>query len=169
MNARFDEAQTLIEDFADHFLVRCPRCRKMACVARAPSAPVVRVTCGACNFFKDWKCLEPGVRMYSGNRSGYKAGRVCIGAGADMCFHYPLWLSTPCRGQELWAYNAEHLAWLKGYLTSRLRERRQHPTYGWRNASLASRLPKWMKTAGNRAEIGKAIERLEALLQQGRR
>ncbi len=42
----------------------------------------------------------------------------------DNCFVLPLRLQTPCAGRTLWAFNAQHLAYLKEYLRADLRERR---------------------------------------------
>lgn len=67
----------------------------------------------------------------------------------------PLWLQTACRGQVLWALNADHLEWLRGYVAAELRERIPR-----RNASLASRLPSWIKLARNRDEVLRCLDRL---------
>jgi hypothetical protein len=59
----------------------------------------------------------------------------------------------------LWAYNAEHLNFLRRYVSAELRER-----LVMRNTSLASRLPKWIKSAKNRDAALKGLDRLDALL-----
>lgn len=68
-----------------------------------------------------------------------------------------LFLRRTVRGHLLWAWNADHLAFIKGYVGATLREREPNL-----NGSLASRLPTWTKTAKNRGEIVKAIEAMEA-------
>lgn len=73
----------------------------------------------------------------------------------DPVFGLPLWFQAPFRGETLWAYNLEHLAFLHDYVAAGLRERAPG-----RNASLASRLPAWIKAAGNREALLAAIERL---------
>jgi hypothetical protein len=80
----------------------------------------------------------------------------------DNCFGLPLLLQTPCAGRTLWAFNARHLAYLKEYLQADLRERRVI-----RNASVASRLPGWLKSAKHRDEAVRAARRLEILLGIG--
>jgi hypothetical protein len=77
----------------------------------------------------------------------------------DYVFGFPLWLQTPCCGETLWAYNEEHLRFLKDYVTASIRERQPNL-----NGSLASRLPQWIKRAHNRDEISRCIERLERAL-----
>jgi hypothetical protein len=74
----------------------------------------------------------------------------------DQCFGLPLWLQTPCAGHTLWAFNARHLAYLKGFLQAEVRERR-----GTANASVISRLPAWMKSAKHRDETVRAVQRLQ--------
>jgi hypothetical protein len=75
----------------------------------------------------------------------------------DSCFGLPLRLQTSCAGRTLWAFNARHLAYVKEYLQADLRERRV-----MRNASVASRLPGWLKSAKNRDEAVRAAGRLES-------
>ncbi|MFD0680347.1 MULTISPECIES: hypothetical protein [unclassified Paenibacillus] len=71
-----------------------------------------------------------------------------------------LWLRTGCCGQVLWAYNKEHFAFLDNYINSSLRER-----IPYMNQSLASRLPEWIKSAKNRQELSKGIDKLRSKLK----
>ena len=77
------------------------------------------------------------------------------GAATDSVFGLPLWLQSPCCGAILWAYNAEHLRVLHGYVAAGLRERT-----GVRQWSMFARLPKWMSAHKNRKRVLAAIERL---------
>jgi hypothetical protein len=77
----------------------------------------------------------------------------------DPHFGFRLWLQTRCAGEVLWAYNAEHLGFLREYVSASLRERVPNA-----NGSLASRLPKWIKSAHNRTAVLRAARRLEAKL-----
>jgi len=61
----------------------------------------------------------------------------------------------------LWFYNEEHLNYIERFVRAVLRERKPHIDYGWNNSSMISRLPKWLKKAGNREEILKCIEKLK--------
>ena len=160
----FKDDHTLIDHFACYFLVHCPKCNEMANVSWSPTETTIRATCSNCGFLKDWHCKIPGARMYTHDAEKYQQGVVAIGAGRDWNFHYPLWLSINCCGHELWAYNSEHLEWLKNYVSANLRESTKSNEYGWCNASLASRLPKWLKSVKNKKGILKAIRKLEQKL-----
>jgi len=75
-------------------------------------------------------------------------------------FGLPLWLQTSTRHGILWAYNAEHLAWLTSVVEATLRERTSESG----NSALLSRLPKWVKAAKGREANGRALERLRERL-----
>ena len=74
----------------------------------------------------------------------------------EPAFGLRLRLATDCKGHTLWAYNPAHLAFLKSYAEASLRERTPN-----RNATLVSRLPKWLSAAKNRPAVLSAIKRLE--------
>ena len=82
----------------------------------------------------------------------------------DNHFGLPLWLQMRCCGELLWAYNAEHLAFLEAFVGARLRERRRSAEYGWSNGALASRLPAWLKSRKHREEVLACIDRLRRTL-----
>lgn len=75
----------------------------------------------------------------------------------DPVFGLDLWFQRPFRGEVLWAYNVEHLAFLRDYVAADLRRRQPG-----RNRSLASRLPAWIKAAKHRDALLTAIAELEA-------
>ena len=76
------------------------------------------------------------------------------------------WLSTPCCGEELFAVNEGHLELLEGYVLATHRERRRDPKSGWNNRAVTSRLPRWMKAAGNREELARGFARLRKRLEE---
>jgi len=168
MSNRFKDGSTFLESFATRFFVHCPKCQKMAIVAASPDETITRISCSNCGYVKDWSCTQAGVRMFSNNAENYKKGVLGIGANKDWCFHFPLWLNVACCGEELWAYNLEHLSWLKSYIGASLRERQESQQTGWSNANLESRLPKWLKLSKNRNEILKGIEYLEKKISNNR-
>lgn len=95
---------------------------------------------------------------------------MVVGGSFDWYFRLPLWLQTPCCGKILWAYNREHLDFLESYIKAGLRERFPLKVYEtglvmWRNKSLASRLPTWMKRAKNRDEVLRGIEKLRKKIE----
>lgn len=67
-----------------------------------------------------------------------------------------LWLQIPIDANILWAYNHEHLSFLKNYVGAKLREEDIVSKY-----SLRQKLPNFIKLAKNRERILKAIEKLE--------
>ncbi|MEU4540732.1 hypothetical protein AB0G15_38460 [Streptosporangium sp. NPDC023825] len=75
-----------------------------------------------------------------------------------------LWLQTPCGNHVLWAYDAEHLDFLERYVRAFIREREPN-----RNASLASRLPAWVKDAKNRDLVLARCATLRARLPKASR
>jgi hypothetical protein len=81
---------------------------------------------------------------------------VLHNSARDWYFHLPLWLQTPCCGHILWARNRAQLAFLEGYVAAKLRE--DVPNI---NQSLVSRLPRWLKSAKNRADVLRGVERLK--------
>ena len=146
---RFDDQQAHLHEFTDECWVACPRCGERA-VSRAMGEPKWngprRLTCTRCAHVADWH-----------------GDRIATGDAHDPHFGLPLWLRAPCCGQTLWAYNPRHLDFLADYIGATLRERARGD-HGWANASLASRLPKWMQLARHRDEVRKGIERLRARL-----
>ncbi len=154
---RFHDDGRSIHDFGAEFLVRCPRCVQRAYVTplvtgqpEASAAPELfaprRCICPNCGYIQDWRKHAIG-----------------IGGPRDWYFRLPVWLQTPCCGHILWAYNADHLAYLETYVRATLREEASHATLN-RNRTLASRLPLWMKRNENRADLLKGLARLHLLL-----
>lgn len=142
-----DSGQTLYE-MLDEFLVRCPRCQRSARVfSLGEPKPTLfgpkRLVCANCGYSKDWK-----------------KSAVCLGSPVDAYFRQPLSLQTPCSGHTLWAYNEKHLKYLEDFIRANLRERTPGHT-----RSMASRLPAWMKSAKNREDVLKGIERLKQKLR----
>lgn len=179
MTKRFLDSGKTIGTFGDEFLVRCPRCQRCARVARAAPAqsdkPASeqsfdprRCTCPHCAFVEEWNKDTPAKSgpqestfQLAMARRGRVSASIVIGGPADWYFRHPLWLQTSCCGHVLWAYNAAHLAFLREYVQADLRER--VPVQNTNN-TLASRLPRWMKSAKNRDEVLKGIARLDTLL-----
>jgi len=75
----------------------------------------------------------------------------------DPHFGLPLRLTQETRFGTVWAYNQKHIEELLGYVSAKLRVR-QSPG----NSAMFSRLPRWMKVAGHRDEVTKALSRLSA-------
>ena len=152
--------------FADLMLVRCPSCGAAARAARGERKPqvpvVVTVTCTGCGFAKVWRT--------KGDWSPRDDVAPVPGEVCDLLTGLPLWLQTPCAGHTLWAFNAEHLDFLRGAVGARLRERATYA--GWDGRShtdtyygrIPAALPTWMKVAEHRDEVLAALARMERTL-----
>ncbi|MCU0240403.1 MAG: hypothetical protein MUC29_13265 [Pyrinomonadaceae bacterium] len=150
-NHRFSDNGKLIYEFGEEFLVVCPKCNSLAKVGLPETdsekinnrlfAPR-KVFCLSCLFRDTWTKKQ-----------------ISIGGNFDWYFGLPLWLQISCCGETLWAYNYKHLEFIENYVSANLRERTPNL-----NKSVASRLPKWIKSAKNRDEILKAIKKLKSKL-----
>lgn len=156
--SRFQDDGRTVYDFGAEFLVHCPQCSQRARVAPLREAqPQTDATQG---LFAPRRCVCPAcgfVRVHDEMGFGISAD------AKDWYFGLPLWLQTPCCGHTLWAYNADHLAYLKAFVCATLRERAPHD-HPYRNRTLASRLPLWMKRQKHRAEVLNGLARLQRLL-----
>jgi hypothetical protein len=82
------------------------------------------------------------------------------GLMVDPVFGLTLWLQASFRGNVFWAYHDEHLGLLEQYVRAKLRERGIH-NKGSKNSLMFSRLPAFIKKAGNRKELLSLIKNLQ--------
>lgn len=129
-----------IYDFQNKFLVKCKICGNCATIIAIPKYE------GSYFVYKERKFICTGCGKI-------EIKSVMNGIGSE----YPLWLETNCCGHKLWAYNLEHLNYIESFVRANLRENYYDERIGWKNQSLASRLPKWMKKSSNREAILKSI------------
>jgi hypothetical protein len=146
-----DDSPSYLYSFVEgDTLVACPKCGARAVSRRIGDdrpgwfAPR-RLTCTGCSHTDDWHERDIARRW---------------DRARDDFFDLPLWLQTPCCGDVLWVYNAEHLTVLESYVGARLRERSRDPAFGWANKSYFSRLPAWIKSGKNRDEVLAGLARL---------
>ena len=78
------------------------------------------------------------------------------GEAADPFYQLPLWLSGSVKKETFWAYNFEHLEYLKKYIEARLRTRS-----GLYHTSMVEKLPAWIQSKKNRKDLLRLIEKLE--------
>ncbi len=79
-----------------------------------------------------------------------------IGKPSDNYFGLPLWLTDNFRGNDFWAFNYDHLEYLKEYISADLREKN-----GRTHWTMVEKLPDWMKSGKNREKLMKLISELE--------
>ena len=144
---RFVDTREVLLDFAGECLVVCPACE--ACARVVPKDAREGRWSGA----RRLVCVSCGLIRETGAARGGQDGE-------DPFFGLPLWLRAPCCGETLWAYNRRHLELLRAFLGAKLREQERDPEFGWSNRSLTNRLPGWMKSAQNRSEVVRVIEKL---------
>lgn len=159
---RFDDTRESIYDFGNEFLVVCPKCQMMAKVV--PHGPHIqpdttkrcKLVCLHCGLNK----VDRKTRLWWIQVGGApNPMHVTVGGAFDWYFKEPLWLQTECCGNTLWVYNEKHLDFIERYVSASLRTRSPY-----RNTSLASRLPQWIKSAKNRKNVLRAIDRLKTRL-----
>ena len=78
----------------------------------------------------------------------------------DRFFGLPLWLQTRVKSHTLWLYNLEHLAYVRSYVSAKLREDDGRYKY-----SIITNLPKWIKSRKNRDLIIRKLNEIERLHQ----
>jgi len=156
-----------IEDFANTILVCCPGCgHKAVVVYTKPAAPskgqaaVKKVTCISCGYNQSGQ-QQSSISLITNSQNLLSKEYIVLGLPIDPFFHLPLYLVTDCCNNQLWAYNAVHLSFLKSHVAATLRER---DINGKQNNSIGSRLPRWMSAAKNRETVLKAISILESRL-----
>jgi len=156
--------QTFVYDFLKlDILVICPNCSNQAVVKsdnfsfRNTDESDVKVICINCGYNK--RLLErPTSILYSSNKKTITGRYFVIGGAIDPFFYLPLWLKTDFEENILWAYNFEHLNFLREHIEAKLRERNGQELA---NKSLGSRLPKWMTSKKNRKLVLKKIGELQ--------
>ncbi|WP_327699010.1 hypothetical protein [Streptomyces sp. NBC_00459] len=163
---RFRDPRSTRYDFIGSVLVRCPRCERAAHVQRNPHQPDPaigsvlfasrRLVCGGCGLSRSWSGRSV---MFSGSTAA---------PARDPYFQIPVWLQTETRHGWLWAYNLEHLTYLRRFVAASLRERAPWYDTG-QKMTLVARLPVWVKSAKNRDEVLRAIDRIQVTLGAARR
>lgn len=129
----------------DPTLVICPKCQSKAVVTLHNDE--ARLSCPSCGYNLAKTAKERTFYWDAENPT-------------DSYFGVNLWLQTDCVGKSLWVFNKRHLEYLESFVSAKHRQRNPN-NETWTNSSLASRLPKWLKSAKNRVQILKAIEVLK--------
>jgi Zn ribbon nucleic-acid-binding protein len=158
-----DTYQKQVYDFIKDILVVCPSCRRQA-IVKTSELPIInineheiKVTCINCGYNKRLE-EKPTSILFSSSSKTIPGRYLIIGGAIDPYFRLPLWLTQNCGYNTLWAYNHEHLDFMKEHVEAKLRERN---TQELANKSLGSRLPKWMTSTKNRNRVLKVIAQLK--------
>ena len=138
----------------DRILVDCPACGGLAVIALDEDKGTQAI---------GWASdRHHAARRLTCTRCGH-ARREGWQALADPNMGLALRLRAESRHGMLAAYNEAHLDYIEAYVRDPLRREAVEPG-GIRNQSIASRLPRWVKAAKNRAEVLKLIGRMRARL-----
>lgn len=140
MTHRFLLESRDVYSFMNPMLVICPSCGEQGDVWERNDE--VRLSC-----------------LHCGHMQMKESGTKYVGEPIDVHFGVALFLQTGCCGHVLWAYNREHLNYIKDYIEEKIR------TSEGTNRSLESRLPAWMKRKQNRKEVLRTIEKLELMIE----
>jgi len=147
---RFLDDRLCLCAYSDPILIACPKC-KHAGSLRLRNEDYEKRKWQARRFFGCEEC---------GHSFNWKS-RLVIHSVANWNEVLPLLLQTPCCARTLWAFNERHLRFIEQYASALVRER-----IGSANASLASRLPQWIKSAKNREAVLKAVRKLKRSCQK---
>jgi hypothetical protein len=155
---RFRDPRSTEYDFLHSMLVRCPRCERIAHVVQPPGT---RQELGRTLFApRHLVCRSCGLSRIWAERS-ICFPRDSAGLAWDPYFRRPLWLQTQTQHGSLWAYNLPHLDLIRRFVAADLRERAPWYDTG-QKMTLVARLPSWMKSAKNRDEVVRAVDRIRA-------
>ncbi|MBD0419035.1 hypothetical protein H0H10_07585 [Streptomyces sp. TRM S81-3] len=155
---RFRDPLSTPDDFTGSVLVHCPRCDRIARVQALADAEEGtrgalfaprRLVCRACGHARTWRGRSA---VFSGSSRA---------VARDPYFHLPLWLQTETRHGRLWAYDLAQLTLLRRFVAASLRERDPWHEHG-RKMTYVARLPAWVKSAKNRHEVLRAVDRMRA-------
>lgn len=145
MEPHLDAYKIYLVQFMAEVLIQCPQCKEKARVLKKDPIKYffgeVIATCSNCGFNKR-----------------FNTEQCALGHQYDPYFGYELWLQSNFKGNVFWAYNKQHLSFLKEHIGSTDRKR---DISDMRNKSLGSRLPKWMTKKNHRSQLLKLIEKLD--------
>lgn len=106
----------------------------------------IAIKCKSCGVTQDYEPRNiPQEWLYSNK------GKV-----NENYFGLPLWINSNFRNYTFWAFNYEHLEYLKKYISADLRERNNRAHW-----TMVEKLPDWIKSSKNREKLIKLINELE--------
>lgn len=152
------------EDFIETIDVVCSKCHSKAIVLGGkPYQPIrdyeldVQFSCTNCGFSLKYEKTQPISELKNSNGQTIKSNVVFLNSPIDPFFGFDVWYQVETKFGLLWAYNEEHLKVIENYIADKLRSRNGLP---YKNNSIGSRLPQWVKDAKNREYLLKQINTL---------
>lgn len=146
----FSEKASSRERFKATSKARCIECRELLIIninERKEIPPFINVVCRHCNTLNKVKeHWESYILKYNEN------GII------DPAFGLPLWYQEEVKDEILWAFNKSHLLEIKNYVAAELRERITDRF----KMTMVEKLPNFIKSAKNRNDVLKTIEKMEA-------
>ncbi len=129
----FEESKSKY-DFMQSIDIVCPRCSSKAIILGMNTSKS-KVICNNCGYM-----LEGAIYSLS---------------------KYDLWYTTKINGNNLYAYNLEHLDYIRRYIEADLRSNMK-TEQGWSNQAVENRLPVYFKKKSNRESVLKSIDQLKS-------
>ena len=184
MSNRFKDKNYVLYDFINELHLVCPECNHKLIAKNNPESYKSTIACTNCGFrtVSENKVIELSIKTFCNNcgekikfsqivneRKDYINIR-CNACNASHKFEpkiseynsfyviiekYGLWYTENFRGNHFWAYNDDHLKYIENYIKAGLRQR--HNRLG---VTLVERLPKFVKSAKNRNDLIKLIEKM---------
>lgn len=153
------------EDFISNIDVICPKCKtKAVVIGGQPYKDTneyegdVFFSCTSCGFALKY-ANTPKIIVFTNSRGEDVTARVLfLNSPVDPFFGYDVWYQIETKYGLLWAYNLEHLTVIENYIVDKLRSRNGIP---YKNNTIGSRLPQWVKESKNRTYLLKLIKRIK--------
>lgn len=150
-----------LSDFMDEIDIVCPQCTshaKVLVLGNSYEQRKYKLSCLQCGYTKTVK--NPW--LISSSHGIMVEAIPSFNQPKDPFFELELWYQKSVASNILWAYNLRHLVYLEEYISSRHFRGFYQPKFPFANASLVSRLPKWMQSKKNRENILRAINDLKS-------
>ncbi|WP_367754446.1 hypothetical protein [Flavobacterium sp. WC2430] len=144
-NNRFQDQNLRLTDFQQEVWVSCISCGKKAIASANYETKTARLFCVHCGYNKE----KTTTSTVLGNQ-----GNLII--AAHIYFDAELWLQMSFKETVFFAYNDEHLVYLKRYITATLREHKDRTHF-----TLLEKLPRFYHEAKNREALLKIINKLK--------
>lgn len=182
MSTRFQDQNYTLQDFKKEIHIYCPECSKQAVIRNDEEHHKLYIACGSCSFWRTEEtrvmelhfsacCNTCGEKITYSKKVPDKQDHVIIRCPSCKTSHtftpkvseyysvdqvldkYTFWYSENFKGNQLWAYNREHLEYIERYVEANLRERHNRK-YG----TMVEKLPNFIKSAKNRDDLLKLIK-----------